>query len=620
MTILLNMIVLPLAVGILLLLIPDRFKLFKALSSLIIASFVFYFSILLFTNKGAQGLIKLTNSTYCHLDPQGSIYEFISNYFVFRIDDLSKLIALFIGLFTCLIIIYCLTVINRKKHFYNYYAYLMLTLGASNGAALTDNLMLFFAFWSFLGITLYKLVKGHTKESAQAAKKSLIMIGGSDALMLIGIGIIWQYHHTINISQLSIFTYNTLPVIAFLTLLIGSFTKAGAFPFHSWIPEFTQRAHATSSAYLPASLDKLLGIYFMYRICNEIFILNQWLRLLILISGVATIIIGVMMALVQHNCKKLLGYHAVSQVGYMITGLGLGTPLGIIGGLFHMINNAIYKSGLFLVAGSVKKQTSKEDIDKLGGLSGKMPITFITALIFALSISGIPPLNGFASKWIIYQAIIDFGKGSGLANELWMVWLVLAVIGSALTLASFIKFISGIFLSKSTNKLNTTKEANTLMLIPMIILAIICVIFGVFATTHIIPYFLKPVVGNATLIGHWDSITVSSLILFSLILGVIVYAIGILKNSRREESYLGGEQLQKDSNHAISEFYDTIKKAPFLSGIYKKAQANKLDIYYLCADAVRWLNQKLSIVHDGRLPNYAFWLIGGLIIMLLLLI
>lgn len=446
------------------------------------------------------------------------------------------------------------------------------------------------------------------------------MIGGSDALMLMGIGIIWQYNHSINLSQLTIFTYHPLPVIAFLCLLVGSFTKAGAFPFHSWIPEFTQHAPAPSSAYLPASLDKLLGIYFMYRICNEVFILNQWLRILLLISGVATIIIGVMMALIQHNYKKLLGYHAVSQVGYMITGLGLGTPLGIIGGLFHMINNALYKSGLFMVAGNVKKQTGKEDIDELGGLSGKMPVTFVSALIFALSISGIPPFNGFASKWIIYQAIIDFGKGSGLANELWMVWLVLAVIGSALTLASFIKFIAGIFLSKSTKKLNSIKEANGLMLIPMILLALICVIFGVFATTHIVPYFLNPIVGKATIIGQWDAVTVSALILISAILGILVYAIGILKNSRREESFIGGETLQQESQHAISEFYDTIKKAPVLAGIYKKAQTRKLDLYYVCADAIRWTNHKLSVVHDGKLPNYAFWLIGGLVLMLLLLI
>ena len=118
------------------------------------------------------------------------------------------------------------------------------------------------------------------------------------------------------------------------------------------------------------------------------------------------------MALVQHNYKKLLGYHAVSQVGYMIIGFGLGSVIGIAAGLFHMINNALYKSGLFLSAGAIEHRTGKEDIDDLGGLSKAMPVTFFAALIFAMSISGVPPFNGFASKWMIYQGIIDFGSGA----------------------------------------------------------------------------------------------------------------------------------------------------------------------------------------------------------------
>ena len=154
------------------------------------------------------------------------------------------------------------------------------------------------------------------------------------------------------------------------------------------------------------------------------------------------------MALVQHNYKRLLGFHAVSQVGYMILGFGLGSAIGIAAGLFHMINNALYKSGLFLSAGCVEYRTGKEDIDDLGGLSKVMPVTFIASLVFAMSISGIPPFNGFASKWMIYQGIIDFGSGSGLPNKLWVIWLGSAVLGSALTLASFIKFIGGIFLGR----------------------------------------------------------------------------------------------------------------------------------------------------------------------------
>ena len=139
--------------------------------------------------------------------------------------------------------------------------------------------------------------------------------------------------------------------------------------------------------------------------------------------GVITIIAAVMMALVQHNYKRLLGFHAVSQVGYMILGFGMGSLIGIAAGLFHMINNAIYKGGLFLTAGAVEQQTGKEELEDLGGLSRAMPLTFIAALVFALSISGIPPFNGFASKWMIYQGIIDFGNGIGIANKLWIVWL-----------------------------------------------------------------------------------------------------------------------------------------------------------------------------------------------------
>ena len=260
----------------------------------------------------------------------------------------------------------------------------------------------------------------------------------------------------------------------------------------------------------------------MFRICSEIFVVNQGLKLAILILGVLTIIIAVMMALVQHNYKRLLGYHAVSQVGYMIVGLGLGTVLGIAGGLFHMFNHAMYKAGLFLVAGNVEKNTGKEELDELGGLSKFMPVTYIAALIFALSISGIPPFNGFASKWMIYQGIIDFGKQPGLASNLWIIWLALAVIGSALTLASFIKFISGIFLGRIPDN-TKIKEVNPAMWLPVIVLALVCLVAGVFAGKLVVPQLFGPVLGEISYTGIWDSSAIALLILFSVILGILVY-------------------------------------------------------------------------------------------------
>ncbi|TAJ14987.1 hypothetical protein DMA11_03415 [Marinilabiliaceae bacterium JC017] len=619
MIILENVILIPLLAGIVLFVVPEKLKGLKGFISLMVSAFTLYFSATLFFNEAIYGKIEITNLALDNFTNTSSLFDFSRNYLLFRVDHLSKLIVFFTGFFTFLITLYSLVFINKEKRFCHYYSYILLTLGTTNGVALVDNLVLFIVLWGFLGITLYKLIKGYDEESARAAKKTLILIGGADALMLAGIGLIWQNSGTLNISELAIPTNDALTTIAFLTLLIGSFTKAGAFPFHSWIPEFTKKAPAPSSAYLPASLDKLLGIYFMARLCNEMFVLNQWLTLIILIIGVSTIIIAVMMALIQHNYKKLLGYHAVSQVGYMVTGLGLGTTLGIIGGLFHMVNHALYKSGLFLAAGSVKKQTDKDDLDNLGGLSGKMPVTFITALIFALSISGIPPLNGFASKWIIYQGIIEFGREAGIANNLWMVWLALAVIGSALTLASFIKFISGIFLRKKKPELAAVKEAPLVMLVPMVIIALCCVGFGVLATSYVVPFFFEPIVGEASYIGQWSSVTVSILVLVSIVLGLIIYLLIASKKYRREESFIGGEKMQAFSSHAVSEFYDTIKMAPIFATIYRKAQANWFDLYHLSLEVLTWCNRLLSKPHNGILQNYALWLIAGLIIMLLFL-
>jgi formate hydrogenlyase subunit 3/multisubunit Na+/H+ antiporter MnhD subunit len=221
--------------------------------------------------------------------------------------------------------------------------YYLITLGSSFGALLSDHLLVFLFFWGVLGLTLYKLIRGYDDESSSTAKKTLILIGASDSLMILGAALIWLESGTFSMVEISLPTNTLTTNFAFVCMLIGSFTKAGAFPFHSWIPDYAKCAPASSSAYLPASLDKLLGIYFLTRICVNLFVLNQWLILTILIIGVTTIIAAVMMALVQHNYKRLLGYHAVSQVGYMIVGIGLGSPIGIAGGLFHMINNALYK-------------------------------------------------------------------------------------------------------------------------------------------------------------------------------------------------------------------------------------------------------------------------------------
>jgi formate hydrogenlyase subunit 3/multisubunit Na+/H+ antiporter MnhD subunit len=620
MDVLYYIIFLPIIAGIVLFVFPERIKVVKGLITLVVSAIVLYMAFSLFGWETQTLQLPLFTGALAEGTLQHQVFAGASQYFTLNIDHLSQLIALFAAGFAVLISLYSITYANREKKIYHFYPFFLITLGSAMGAVLADNLLLFILFWGILGFTLYKLIKGHDETSSAAAKKTLIIIGASDGIMILGIAFIWQLTGTWNMSELSLATASSLQVGAFITLLIGSFTKAGAFPLHTWIPDFSEKAPASSTAYLPASLDKLLGIYFLARLCVDIFRVNQWLTLILLILAVMTIIFAVMMALIQHNFKRLLGFHAVSQVGYMVLGIAIATPLGIAAGLFHMINNALYKSGLFLSAGSVQHRTGKEDLDDVGGLSSRMPVTFFSALIFALAISGIPPLNGFASKWMIYQGIIDFGQGSGIASQLWIVWLALAVLGSALTLASFIKFISGIFLGRRKKEFDSIKEVNVLMWLPKLLLAIICIGLGVFATTWVVPTLFEPYTGPVSFVGIWESTSVSLLVLIYIVLGILIYLAGNIKNMRTADSFVGGEAIQEQAGYRVTEFYNTIRELKPLDSLYEKAEKRWFDIYDLLKLFFYGLHRVFSKLHTGVMTTYAIWIFAGFVIIMLCLL
>jgi len=613
------LIIIPVAAGILLFMIPDKFLTFKGTIALLVSVVSGYITILIFSAAVQMTSLSEGMINGC-LNLLGiDFIQDATRYVTFTIDNLSKLMIVFASLFAVLIILYSIIYIKTRR-VQNYYSWFLITMGCSYGALLSDNLLLFLTFWGILGITLYKLIPGRDAESSATAKKTLILIGASDSVMIIGIILLWKLTGSLSMNAISAPQNNILSVTAFIALLVGSFTKAGAFPFHTWVPDYARNAPASSSALLPASLDKLLGIYFLARLTTGIFDLNDGMRLLLLVTGVVTIISAVMMALVQHNYKRLLGFHAVSQVGYMILGFGLGSVIGIAAGLFHMINHALYKSGLLLSAGCVEYRTGEDNIDELGGLSKAMPVTFFASLIFAMSISGVPPLNGFASKWMIYQGIIEFGAGTGISNKLWIIWLGLAVLGSALTLASFIKLIGGIFLSRRKTTLENIREVPFLMWIPLLILALFCIFFGVFATNLIVPKFFMPISGEFQFAGFWNSSFVSFLVLISIILGIIIYLATSLKKFRTEDSFIGGEKIQDQTSYPTPEFYKTIGELSFFSWMYKKAEKKWFDIYDLSKQFVLWVSHLLSDAHTGVLPGYIIWACAGLIIMLLIMI
>ncbi len=542
----------------------------------------------------------------------------ISDICILRIDALSGFIVLAAGLFGFLIILYSLKFMHNHPRICSYYGYLLVTLGSTFGVLLSNHFLLFLAFWGFLGITLYLLILMGGEDAANPAKKTLILIGGSDAFMLLGIVLISMLVSSYELSKISLPLNGTWAYVAFFSLLIGAFTKAGAMPFHTWIPDAAEAAPIPVTAYLPAALDKLLGIYLLARMCLSLFILSSAVHLTLMIIGTLTIVAAVMMALVQHDFRKLLAYHAVSQVGYMILGIASGNAIGIAGGLFHMLNNSLYKSCLFLSGGAVQHRVGSADLDRLGGLAKYMPLTFLSFLVAAVSISGIPPFNGFASKWMIYQGLIEAGRNG---DGLWMVWLVAAMFGSVLTLASFMKLVHTIFLGiPSTNvEIKEPREVGFGMASPMVVLSLLCVVFGVFAYPIPLKQFIVPAVPGISYAGIWSPGLATILILIGLILGFFIYLAGNLKSVRRSDSFIGGEILAAGDRITGTQFYQTVQDLVGIRKIYGWAEAKIFDIYELGTRAALWFAGILKRAHTGVLTMYVSWCLLGVVILLTLL-
>ncbi|PIU41727.1 MAG: hypothetical protein COS99_03975 [Candidatus Omnitrophica bacterium CG07_land_8_20_14_0_80_42_15] len=536
----------------------------------------------------------------------------------FKFDKLSVFVAIFIIFFTAVVLLYSSGFMRRRKNLIFYYLYLILTSISALGAVFSENLLLFMVFWGFLGVLLYLLIGfGDKDRTSSTAKKTFIIVGGSDAIMLLGLALVWRISGSLQMSQLSITLDTRIAILAYLCLAIGAFAKAGVMPFHTWVPDTAEDAPVPVAAFLPASLDKLLGIYFLARITLYMFKMDLAMNMILMAIGSFTIVAAVMMALIQHDLKRLLGYHAVSQVGYMVLGIGTGNPVGIAGGLFHMLNNAIYKSCLFLSGGAVEKKAGTTDLENLGGFAKYMPITFITFLIASFAISGIPPFNGFVSKWMIYQGIIETGKNGGYS---WILWLVAAMFGSALTLASFMKLIHSVFLGQPSakQKISDLKYQETVptMWIPAVILASLCVIFGVFAYSIPLKMFIFPSLKeNVSFYGVWNAGLATVLILAGIILGLIIYFIGTIARTRDSDAFIGGEVLEKNPDMRVSgtEFYDTIKDAGILKIFYRLAERKVFDIYNIGTRITFGFSGVLRSIHNGVLPSYLAWCLLGLL-------
>jgi len=352
----------------------------------------------------------------------------------------------------------------------SYYGLLLLMIAGMNGVAITGDLFNLYVFLEIAGIASYALVAfGCEAEELEASFKYAILGSLASLFFLLGLAVLYLDLGTVNMAQLAQRLQgaekSNLVHFALILIVAGLSLKSALVPFHAWLPDAHPSAPAPVSAMLSGVLIKAIGVYALVRVVFNVFGFNTGLSYLLLTLGTLSMIGGVLLAIGQWDYKRLLAYHSISQIGYVILGIGLGTPLGILGGLYHLLNHASFKSLLFLTAGAVEYRTGTRDLKEMGGLRQKMPVSAGASLVGSFSIAGVPPFNGFFSKLIIIIACVE-ARHYGLA--------VACVLVSILTLASFMKVQRYGFFGVLREKWKEIKEVPLSMQLAMILLALSC--------------------------------------------------------------------------------------------------------------------------------------------------
>ena len=426
-----------------------------------------------------------------------------------EVDALSLFFGLLVGIAAFAACLYSLDYITHDAHQVQYYTLLLMTSGGVLGMVLTGDIFNMYIMVEILtigavGLTAYR---SKSEGALEAAFKYLAVGSIGSAFILTAIVMLYAEAHTLNLAQLSVLLPGMLGSgrmkIAFALLLAGFSTKAFIVPFHPLAADAHGAAPASVSLLISGVLTKS-GLYAIIRLCYFLFqVMDKGtMQFLLVFLGCVSMLVCVTMALAQHDFKRLLAFHSISQIGYVLTAVGLATALGLSAGLYHAMNHTIFKGLLFLAAGAVMHQTGTGDLDRLGGLAKKMPHTTVMFLIGAFSISGLPPFNGFASKWMIYQAIYQKAVESG--NFLFVFALIAALVTSVLTLASFVKVSQSVFFGQLSVEFENTEEAPIGMRIAMGLLATLCVITGLFPNL-VTAFLTEPAATAALSVGKYIS-------------------------------------------------------------------------------------------------------------------
>lgn len=483
----------------------------------------------------------------------------------FKVDALGFIVALIASLVWLAATIYAISYMDHEKNQGRFFVFLALTLVGTIGIPLAGDLLTLLVFFEIMTLASYVLVVHNQSDEAVSAGNLYLYMGIFGGLsLLMGIGIIFHISGSVVIAPMMepFSEFSTFHLVAMVLLILGFGIKAGMAPLHIWLPRAHPIAPSPASALLSGIMIKT-GAYGIIRTVNMLFtpqadrfqlvqMADQFAALwtdlarigqVMIWIGIVTMFFGAVSAMLQDNIKRMLACSSISQMGYIIMGVGAAAyigyngAMGLAGSSFHILNHALFKSALFLVAGVIVYALGELDMRELGGLARKMPFSMAIALIASFGIVGIPFFNGYSSKTLLHHAIVKAQHLEQLPSLQVAEWIF--ILTSACTVCYFIKFLYYTFFRKSGRIYAGLKAEPPLMKVGMGILGIAMLAFGFFPNL-VLDKFILPALNNFMFdpanieqylagINFWVLEDIWSIVI-TLGLGIIIYGLAAKTN------------------------------------------------------------------------------------------
>jgi multicomponent Na+:H+ antiporter subunit D len=404
--------------------------------------------------------------------------DFWGRFFELRLlaDNISFVLLLSIGIVTFVATLVAWQTISEAKQRLNFINLLLISLIGMNGTVLLADVFSLYIFIEIIAVSSFILISFQRDLNAlESAFKYIILSAVASVLMLTAISVFLLVAGDTSFASVASAVANNnnsiLIKAAIGIFVCGLFIKGGLVPFHGWLPGVYSMAPPAVSVLLAGIATKVSGIYALIRLVITVFGTRGQVNNCLLLVGMVSILVGALAALAQNDFKKMLAYSSISQVGYIILGLGCGTSLGIAAAVFHLFNHSIFKSLLFVNSVAVEQQTGTTDMNNMGGLEKRMPYSNVTSLVAVLSAAGVPPLAGFWSKLLIIIALWQCNHRG---------YAIVAILASIITLAYLLSIQRKVFFGILPDKLQHIKEAGIGIILPAAVLAGIILGIGLF--------------------------------------------------------------------------------------------------------------------------------------------